>query len=198
MHDDTFTTITRTAALAAAPLALVSIILIIAAEASGAMASMADPLPVAGGIVGLAAACALLLGLVGLHLSTRHRMEGRGSGAMALALVGGGLTVGAAWSTAVVAPAFDAAFPGLLTEPLSAVVAGYIVSHAVLGIGVLVWAVIARRTGAVSKRAGTVLIVGGILCLTPLPARYLLIAIGTAMAVRAASRSEASVAMART
>lgn len=184
MHEDTFSIITRRSAVAAAPLAIVSVGLIIAAEASGTMGSMAGPLPIAAGAVGLAATCALLLALVGVHLTTRHTMGGRGGAAMAVALVGAGLVVGAAWSTAIVAPAFDASFPGLLTEPLTAVVAGYVASHAVLGLGTLVWAVIARRTGAVTPRTGTVLIVGGLLCITPLPARFILIAIGLALAVR--------------
>lgn len=188
MHEDTFSIFTRRAAVAAAPLAIVGVVLVIATEASGTMGSMAEPLPVVAGATGLAASCALLLALIGVHLTTRHAMGGRGGAAMAVALVGAGLVVGGTWSTAIVAPAFDASFPGLLTEPLPAVVAGYVASHAVLGLGTLVWAVIARRIGAVSPRTGTVLIIGGLLCITPLPTRFILIAIGLALAVRHTAR----------
>jgi hypothetical protein len=166
----------RVGALLAAPLAVLSIGFVIVAEATGEAGAMDTPAAIAGGATGLLATVALLLGLVWLHARTVTRLAGRGGMAMVIALVGAALTVGAAWSLAFVAPAFDARFPGLLEQPLPAVVAGYLASHAVLGLGVIGWAVAARRAGAVSRGVGAALIIGGVLCLLPLPARYLVVA----------------------
>jgi hypothetical protein len=184
MENDTVIRAGRFGALAAAPLAVASIVLVIVAESSGAMTSMASPIAVVASSVNLVATLGLLLGLVWLHLHTRDRMDGRGGAAMVVALLGAALAVGAAWSMVFPAPAFDARFPGLLSEPLPAVVGGYVVSHAILGVGTLLWAVAARRTGTLSKALSTVLIIGGLLCITPLPARYLLVAVGLTLIAR--------------
>lgn len=176
MENDTVVRAGRVGALLAGPLAVLSIVLVIAAEATGAMASMASPAAVTASAVALLGTVALLFGLLWLHAHTRTRLGGRGGAAMVVALAGAALTVGATWSMVFPAPAIDARFPGLLTEPLPAVVAGFIASNAVLGIGTLLWAVAARRSGALSRGISTALIIGGLLCITPLPARYMVIA----------------------
>lgn len=181
----------RRGAFAAAPLAVVGVAL--AGVAEGSAAGMASPMGIAGGVAVLAGATSLLLALLWLHLRTRQTMDGRGSGAMAVAIAGGALTAGAAWSLAFVLPGLEGSFPGLLEEPLPSVVAGYILSHAILGLGILVWAVVARRAGAISKGVSTVLIVGGLICVTPLPARFVVVAIGLLLAARRAEGSEATV-----
>ena len=190
MDADTLTKAGRFGAVAAAPLGAASLTMMVAGEATGA--SMSSSLAIAAGVAGLAATVALLLGLVWLHHATSDRMAGRGAGAMVVALVGAALTVGAVWSMVFVAPSLDARHPGLINEPLLGVVAGYIGSHAVLGVGVLAWAVAARRTGAVPRAATTLLIVGGVVCVTPLPARYLVVAVGLLVAARAASGAGAA------
>ncbi len=195
MHTtDTLARAGRSSAFLAAPLGLVSLLLVIAAESSGAMASMDAPLAIAASAAGLLSAVTLLLGLLWLHRATLPAMGNRGGGAMVAAVVGAALVVGATWSLVFVAPAFDARFPGLLVEPLPSVVAGYLASHTVLGVGVLLWAVTARRTGAVPRGIATTLIVGGLLCIAPLPARSLVVAIGVLLVARsAAAREPASI-----
>lgn len=183
MEQDTFVRAGRLGAISSAPLGIISVGLAIAAEVSGTMQTMASPLGVAASITSIAATTALLLALVWAHLQTRVAMAGRGGAAMALAVAGAGLTIGAAWSL-VPAAAFDARFPGLLTEPLPAVLAGYILSHTVLGVGVLLWAVAARRAGAIPRGVGTLLIVAGLICIAPLPARYVVVSIGIALLAR--------------
>ncbi len=183
MTHDTLTRAGRSGALTAAPLGAVSLGLMIFAETTGR--SMASPLAVAAGAAGLAATVALLLGLVWLHADTRERSHGVGAGALLVALVGAALTVGAVWSLVFVAPSLGARYPGLLDEPLPGVVVGYVVSHLVLGVGILAWAVAARRAGLITPMAGRVLVAGGLLCMTPLPARYLVVAVGLLLVARA-------------
>ena len=196
METDTVVRAGRVGALLAGPLALLSIVLVIAAEVTGAMASMASPAVITASVVALVSTLALLLGLLWLHAQTGTRMQGRGGGAMVIALVGAALTVGANWSMVFPAPAIDARFPGLLTEPLPAVVGGFIASNAILGIGTLLWAVAARRTGALSRGMSTALIVGGLLCITPLPARYIVIAFALTIAARQPTREPVPAAVA--
>lgn len=188
METDSVVRTGRIGALLAGPLAVLSIVLVIAAEATGAMASMASPAAVTASAVALVGTISLLFGLLWLHAHTRTPLRGRGGGAMVVALVGAALTVGATWSMVFPAPAFDARFPGLLTEPLPAVVGGYIASNAVLGIGTLLWAAAARRAEVLSRSMSTTLIIGGLLCITPLPARYMVIAIALTVFARRASR----------
>ncbi len=184
MDADTLTKAGRFGAVASAPLGAASLAMMVAFEATGA--SMSSSLAIAAGVAGLAATVALLLGLVWLHHATSDRMAGRGAGAMVVALVGAALTVGAVWSLVFVAPSLDARHPGLIDVPFPGVVAGYIVSHALLGVGVLAWALVARRTGAIPRGAATLMIIGGVLCVTPLPARYLVVAVGLLVVARAA------------
>jgi general nucleoside transport system permease protein len=185
MHNDTFTRAGRAGALAAAPLGF--ILLVVAFTVGGAEGkTMATPAVVAANVAGLAATIGLLLGLVWAHLHTRAALDGRGGLAMTIAVIGAGLVVGSAWSSVFVAPAMELAHPGLTDEPLSGVIAGYIVSHVLLGLGVLGWAVVARRAGVITKAAGTVLGIGGIVCLAPLPGRFFVVTVGLLLvAIRA-------------
>ena len=182
MDTDTLTTAGRRGALMSAPLGALSLSLMVFVEASGR--SMTSPLAVAAAAAGLAATVALLFAMVWLHAFSRDVMDGAGTGALVVALIGAGLTVGAVWSLVFVAPSVGARYPALLDEPLPAVVAGYVASHLVLGVGLLAWAMIARRAGAITTRAAAVLIIGSVLCILPLPARYLGVAIGVGLVAR--------------
>lgn len=147
MHTtDTLARAGRSGALIAAPLGLVSLVLVIIAEASGAMSSMNAPVVIAASAAGLVSAVALLFGLLWLHRVTAPAMGGRGGGAMVAAIIGAALVV-----------------------------------------GVLLWAVTARRTGAVPRGVATTLIIGGLLCIAPLPARSLVVAIGMLLLARSAA-----------
>jgi hypothetical protein len=177
MHTDTLTKAGRAGALAAAPLGAVLLAVAIAKGASEEI-SMAAPSVIAANVFGLAATVALLLGLVWVHLRTREPLAGRGGIGMTLSVIGAALVVGSAWSAVFVATALDLEHPGLITEPLGGVVAGYVISHALLGIGILAWAIPARRAEVISRSASAVLIAGAIVCLAPLPARFLVVAAG--------------------
>jgi hypothetical protein len=176
---------TRTAALFAGPLAGLSLIAAIAAEVlstSGAM-EMSVLAPV-GGVAGMAAAIALLLGTLGLHEEIRDDLDGRGAVPLVVIVAGCALVTGAMWSMAFVVPGLASVAPATLDEPMTSVVAGFVVSHAVLGIGALCWAVIAGRAGALTKGMSRLLIAGALLCLTPLPTRFLLLSVGITLATR--------------
>lgn len=160
MHTDTFTRSACGGALAATPLGL--ILLLIAFTVGGADdKTMATPAVIVANVAGLAAALALLLGLVWAYLHTREELDGPGGLAMTVAVIGASLAVGATWSSVFVAPAMELAHPGLTDEPLGGVIAGYMISHVLLGLGVLGWAVTARRARVISKAAAAVLVIGG-------------------------------------
>jgi hypothetical protein len=177
MNADTLTKAGRAGALTAAPLGAVLLAIAIAKGASEEI-SMAAPSVITANVFGLAATVALLLGLLWAHQRTREPLDGHGSLGMTIAIIGAALVVGSAWSAVFVAPAIDLAHPGLITEPLGGVVAGYVISHTVLAIGILAWAIPARRAEAITRSAATVLIAGAIVCLAPLPARFLVVAVG--------------------
>jgi hypothetical protein len=177
MNTDTLTKTGRAGALAAAPLGALLLAVAVAKGASEEI-SMAAPSVIAANVFGLAATVALLLGLVWVHLRTRAPLGGHGALGMTISVVGAALVVGSAWSAVFVAPAIDLAHPGLVTEPLGGVLAGYMISHAVLAIGILAWAIPARRSQVISRSAAAVLIAGAIVCLAPLPARFLVVAAG--------------------
>lgn len=177
MPTDTFTRLARGGALAAAPLGLV--LLVVPFAVGGADdKTMATPPVVVASSAGLAAALALLLGLVWAYLSTREGLQGRGAPAMTVAILGASLVIGASWSAVFVAPALELAHPGLTDEPVGSVIAGYMIAHVLLGLGTLAWAFSARRVGVISNSTGTVLTLGGIVCFAPLPGRFIVVALG--------------------
>lgn len=193
MYPTSLSRATRTAALLAGPLAVISLIAAIAAEVlttSGGMA-MSTVAPV-GGLFGMAAAITLLFGMLGLHDVVADDLDGRATVPLLVIIAGCALVTGAMWSMTFVIPGLEAVAPAALDEPLTSVVAGFVVSHAVLGIGALCWAVIAARTGAVSRGMSRLLIAGAVLCLTPLPARFLLLAIGVTVVMRRLSAAPAA------
>jgi hypothetical protein len=177
MPTDTFTRLTRGGAFTAAPLSL--ILLLVAFTIGGADdKTMATPAVIGASVAGLAAAVALLLGLIWAYLHAREALQGRGALAMTIAVVGASLVVGASWSAVFVAPALELAHPGLTEEPLGGVIAGYMISHVLLGLGVLGWALTAHHAGIISRGTGAVLTLGAIVCLAPLPGRFFVVALG--------------------
>lgn len=182
----------RGAALLAAPLALVSLALMITAEVSSSDmgTAMGSGLGSAGAIIGLLSVIALFLGLLGLHLARIDALGSRATVPAMAMLTGAVLAAGGMWDQVFVMPVLADLAPQLLTEPHAAVLAGYLISYGVLGLGALIWAIIARRAGELTRPVSWMLIAGGVLCLTPLPNRFFLLAI--AVTVEAARRVHAA------
>lgn len=169
----------RAAALFAGPAAVLSTVLIFAAAAQehGDEVRMATSgLGVASGIAALCTLACLAFALCGLPAREPALRTGFGRFAWSIALIGTLLGAGAQWQAVFVQPAVAHADPELFRTGVSSLQAGYVVSLMVLGVGWLLVAVALLRAHA-TKVAGALLILGSLLCFSPLPNRFLLLAI---------------------
>jgi hypothetical protein len=178
---DGLTTATRPLGLGAAIFAVASVVFAIAAEvgSGGMTAEISRPLVIAAGACALVGSVLLLVSLIALYLSTYDRASAGIPSFIAL-VIGAGLSVGAAWSLAFVVPALVDRAPGLVNNPPASIPLGYIVSYAILGIAAVVFGVKLKRSGVFSTALSVLFIIGGVICITPLPGRFFLLAIATA------------------
>ena len=77
--------------------------------------------------------------------------------------------------------------PDLATNGIGSVVAGYIASYIVLGVGWLIVGITLLRSGATTKGLAWFLIVGAVLCIPPLPVRFVFVAVAVSLMARGAS-----------
>ncbi len=183
----------RAAALFAGPAAVLSTVLIFAAAAAeqGDDVRMATSgLGVASGVAALATMVCLVFALAGLALRVAALRSGFGIFAWSLAMIGSVLAAGAEWQQAFVQAGIAHAAPAVYHQGLPALQAGYVVSLMVLGVGWLLVAVSLLRAHA-TRVAGWLLIVGGVLCVAPLPNRFVLLAILVSVVAGRRLRTEA-------
>jgi hypothetical protein len=179
----------RAAALAAGPTALLALALTIAMIATGdSNAEIAgSPLAVASAVTGLASLILLAIALVGLLNRVDRLRSGAGLVGWVLALTGTIMTAGGQWELVFLLPGLSAAAPEIANSGLSSVTAGYMISFVLLGVGWITVAVMLLRAG-VARGAAWAILVGGLLCIAPLPVRWFLIATGvTIMSLRASA-----------
>ena len=187
----------RPAALAAGPVSLASLLLLIAAIAtlgSGTDADLAlDPLAIASSIASVVGLVLLAFALLRFVHEIDALQQGIGRLGAGIAFVGTMLAIGGAWSMVFVMTglarmgggAADAAAEGI---PL--VIVGYILSFVTLAIGWLLVGIALARSGEVPRGAATFFIVGAVLCVAPLPARFFVIALAvTYLEARVLTRS---------
>lgn len=187
----------RPAALAAGPVSLASLLLLIAAIAtlgSGTDADLAlDPLAIASSIASVAGLILLAFALLRLVHELDALKHGIGRLGAGIAFVGTMLAIGGAWSMVFVMTglarmgggAADAAAEGI---PL--VIVGYVLSFVTLAIGWLLIGIALVRGGEVPRGAAIFFIVGAVLCVAPLPARFFVIALAvTYLEARVLTRS---------
>jgi hypothetical protein len=179
----------RTIALFAGPLAIASVALVIAAEITSP--GMLNPLATAGAIAGLLAGVALVIGTVGLHLRHRDPETTAGDLPFLLMLAGAVLAAGGLWDQVFTLPVLAANAPELLQQAHPSVLAGFLLSYGILGAGALAWTISMRRHQQLAKPSVRWLIAGSIICFTPLPTRFFLLAIAISI-VAARDTAEAS------
>jgi hypothetical protein len=165
----------RTIALWAGPLAAASVALVIAAEITSP--GMLNPLGTAGAVAGLLAGIALVVGTVGLHLRHRHPQTASGDVPFLIMLAGSVLAAGGMWDQVFTLPVLAANAPQLLQQAHPSVLAGFLLSYGILGAGAMSWAISMRRHQQLAKSSVRWLIAGSIICFTPLPTRFFLLAI---------------------
>ncbi|MBA3373850.1 MAG: hypothetical protein M3493_10145 [Actinomycetota bacterium] len=170
----------RPIALLSGPLAIISVALVIASEISsgGSVEAMEGSMTgMLGGVLGLIGAIALLIGLVAVYAYEYDRLTSLGVWGFIVALAGAAMSVGGLWSQVFVVPYLIAEAPQLLEQGAGPVMAGFILSYALLGLGGLVFSIATLRGRAFPRWSSIVAIVGAVLCLAPLPSRYFLFAI---------------------
>jgi len=136
---------------------------------------MAGPVVLVAGLLGLAGSVCLLISLAALLVATQEDTR-IGTGSFLIVLIGAALSVGAAWSLAFVVPGLVDKAPTLVNDPPATIPIGYIVSYAILGLATLSVGIKLKRARIFSAPLSVAFIIGAVLCITPLPGRFFLLA----------------------
>lgn len=178
----------RPLGLLAGPLAIASVALVIASEISsgGSVEAMEGSVTgLLGGVLGLIGAIALLIGLIAVYLHQHDRLGELGLFGFLLSLTGAAMSVGGVWSQVFVVPHLIAEAPELLEQGAGPILAGYVLSYSLLGVGAFLFSIATLRGRAFPRWTAILGIIGAVVCLAPLPSRYFLFAIAvTAWTVR--------------
>lgn len=125
----------------------------------------------------LLAMALLLIGLVALFVRQAEAFGALGLAGFVFALLGTTLAAGAAWSQVFVVPRLAEVAPAVADQGAGSVLAGFLLSFLVFGVGWLVFGVATLRTRAFPRWAVIVLMVGAVLSIIPLPSRALIVEI---------------------
>lgn len=180
MTPSTFISWGRAIGMSAGPLAIASVALVIASEvgSGGSIEAMeGSATGLLGGVLGLLGAIALLIGLIAVYLHQHDRLSRLGDVGLFVALAGAAMSVGGVWSQVFVTPFLIAEAPELLEQSPGPVLAGYLISYTLLGVGALFFSIATLRGRAFPRWTSVVAIVGAVVCLAPLPSRYFVFAI---------------------
>jgi hypothetical protein len=174
----------RPAFVLAGPAAITSIVLVFAAAgaaAGDAVAMASSGLGIASNLAALVALVAMVIGLAGLPAQAPTLRQGFGRVAWAVATIGTILTAGGYWSSVFVQPDLAHAAPDAIRDGLSSLTAGFVVSYLAMGLG---WALtaIALLRARLLGISGWFLIVAALVAVSPLPFRYLPLAVAVSVA----------------
>lgn len=122
----------------------------------------------------------LLMGLVALFVRQAEAFGALGLAGFILALAGTTLAAGALWSQVFVVPRLAQAAPEVADTGAGSVLAGYMISFLLFGVGWLVFGVATLRTRMLPRWAVILLIVGAVLSILPLPSRALIVEVAAA------------------
>lgn len=128
------------------------------------------------GWAGFVASALLVVGLLGAAVRYAAVLSGAGRWALLMLGFATAMTVGASSTLALVVPTLADEAPALVNEPPAAVPPTFIFSGLVMGVCAIVLAVGLRRAGAVRPAVSTLLIVGAVVTMVPLPSRFFLLA----------------------
>lgn len=183
---------TLTALRVSGPLAVLSLLVFAVAlvlVGGDELALATSPIGVASSLVGLASLIALVLGLVAL--SGRPELQ-RGAGAVGwtVAVIGTVLTVGGQWTQLFLLPGLAGPAPELAAGGIGTVIAGYIASFVVLSAGWVLLGIALLRGRLVPRGIAWAVIIGGLVCVAPLPARFIVVAVAASLLARHLHRRE--------
>ena len=182
----------RHAAKASGPLAVAAVVSFIgslAATGGDSLELATSPFSIAASALGVTALIALTIGMFSVAADQPVLQAGAGRVGWLIALIGTVLVAGGQWAQLFVLPGLAGPAPDLATNGIGSVVAGYIASYIVLGTGWLIAGITLLRSAAAGKALPWFLIFGAVLCIAPLPVRFVFVAVAVShMARRAAAR----------
>lgn len=172
---------------ASGPLAVVALLTFVAslvATGGDALELATSPFSIAASLTGLAALTALCLGMPALAARHPELRHGVGYAGWVVASIGVVLAAGGQWAQLFVLPGLAEPAPDLATNGIGSVVAGYIASYIVLGIGWILTGVALLRGGNAPKALAWTVIVGALMCIPPLPVRFVVVAVAVSLLAR--------------
>lgn len=123
----------------------------------------------------------LAIGLVGLYLHQETRFGAFGVAAFVLALAGTVLAAGGQWTYVFVVPHFAGVAPELVNESTGSVLAGFVLSYAVLALGWILFGLATLRAKVFPRWAALLMVAGAAIAFLPLPSRTLVLAIAVGL-----------------
>jgi hypothetical protein len=129
----------------------------------------------------LGSAVLLAIGLAGLYLHQETRLGAFGAAGFVLALAGTILAAGGQWTYVFVVPHFAGVTPELVNESTGSVLAGFVLSYAVLALGWILFGLATLRAAVFPRWAALLIVAGGAIAFLPLPSRTLVLAIGVGL-----------------
>lgn len=181
------------AAIAGGVLGLGSLVAVLVGEGTKGTDFMGTPAAALAGWAGFVASALLMVGLVGVAVRFGAVLAGAGRAALLVLSFATAMTVGASSTLALVVPALVDRMPELVSDPPAAVPPTFIFSGLVMGVCAIVLAVGLRRTGAAPRGVTTLLIVGAVLSMVPLPSRFFLLALAVGLLLVLAPARERAV-----
>jgi hypothetical protein len=166
------------AAITSAVLALLSFVLYLVVVGGGRLSEAATSaaffLPSGAQLLAMAL---LLIGLVALFVRQAEAFGALGLTGFVLALLGTTLAAGASWSQVFVVPRLAEVAPAVADQGTGSVLAGFLLSFLLFGVGWLVFGAATLRTRVFPRWAVILLIVGAVISIVPLPSRALIVEI---------------------
>jgi len=123
----------------------------------------------------------LLIGLVALFARQAETFGALGLTGFLLALVGTTMAAGALWSQVFVVPRLAEVAPEVADRGSGSVLAGFLLSFLIFGVGWLLFGVATLRTRTFPRWAVVLLVVGAVISILPLPSRALILEIAVAL-----------------
>lgn len=124
----------------------------------------------------------LAFGLVALYVRQAESFGALGLAGFFLALIGTTLAAGVLWSQVFVVPRLAEAAPEVVDRGTGSVLAGFLLSFLLLGLGWVVFGAATLRTRVFPRWAVILLIVGAVLAILPFPSRALVLEVAAAFA----------------
>ncbi|MEJ7771084.1 MAG: hypothetical protein WKF51_04235 [Geodermatophilaceae bacterium] len=176
-----FVSVVRPIAILSGPLVIASVA--VEFGAVGSPEAAAGPPGIIASVLALAGVFALVVGVIALYAAQSATFGRLGLSGVLLALFGATLTLGGIWSQVFVVPGLHQAAPDVLADGgLTTVLIGFVVSYSLLGLGGLLFGIASLRAAVLPRWTSIVMIVGGVVCFAPLPARYLVLAVAISLA----------------